>query len=198
MPSAKRIPPEKTMKRTTTILAALAISTLGAHAATNVATAGNIPSMTVSTGNYWQSGRNVGAMTTTIGDGITLTFLSPRWQTIVQQVDAGTSTINIETGGMIDCSNASGNGTGFWLGNSNSGAYGVINLNGGTFDGSGLTDIQFGRSNSHGLLNISAGTVTFGSKPDWGSAADNAINFTEDASMPPTHTTKRYRLHAKR
>jgi hypothetical protein len=164
------------MKRTTTILAALAISTIGAHAA-NLAAAGNISSMTVTGGDYWQAGRNVGAITTTIGNGITLTFLSPRYETILQQVDAGTSTINIEVGGMIDCSNASGNGTGFWLANANSGAYGVINLNGGTFDGSGLTDIQFGRSNSHGLLNISAVTVTFGSTPGWGSAADNAIDF---------------------
>ena len=162
------------MKKTIlTSFATCAILATSASAA-NIATGGDIGNTTVASGNYWQAGAFVGAMTTNINTGVTLTITNAQYQTIIQQNSSGTSTWNID-GGTVDGSGASGNGAGFYLGNE-AGSTGVINMNSGTFNGSGFTTFIFGRNGGVGILNLSGGTVTIGSAPTIGGS--DRLNFT--------------------
>jgi len=167
------------MRANLVILVTALLSTLGTHAG-NLASSTPTPlttTFTVGTGDWWQSK----GLSLDINSGGVLKILNPTYETIVQQNAAGTSTIHINTGGKIDFSNASGKGTGFWLGNQSTGAYGIVELAGGTFDGSGLTDLKFGRNGAHGTFRISAGTATFGAKPTWGSGT-GVIDFTASST----------------
>ena len=127
---------------------------------------------TVGSGSHFQPT----SLTLDINSGGTLEITNPTYETIFQQNAAGTTTVNINSSGTMDFSGASGNGARLFLGNARSDAIGIINLNGGIFDGSGLTtEIVFGRDGAHGEFNISAGTATFGTTPDF---QNGSIDFT--------------------
>ena len=111
----------------------------------------------------------------TVNDGGSIVIQAPQWETIIMQQATGTSTININSGGSMDFSNASGKGVSLWIGNANANAFGVINVNGGFLGGEPLTNIVFGRSGAHGEVNISTGSVLFGAAPVF---SRGFINFT--------------------
>lgn len=158
---------QQTMKYT---LLAFATATSFSHAA-NLAVGGSLASdVTVASGDWWQGN----SLTTTIGTGRTLAVTNATFDTIVQQNATGTSTINVNTGGILDFSSASGAGASLIFGNNVNDALGIIDVNGGTFDGSGLTSIILGRDQGDGELNISAGTVSLGAIP----TLSNNVNST--------------------
>ncbi len=162
-----------------TILAAFAASTLAATAA-QVAVSGDITgTTTVGSGDFWQSN----GTTTTIKSGGTLAITTPQWETIIQQNAAGTSTMTVETGGTLDFSGATGNGTTFFVGNAN--GTGILNLDGGTLDGATLTNFTIGRAGANGTFNINAGTANVGNL-----TVDNggAVNFGTDSTGTLTVT----------
>ena len=84
-------------------------------------------------GNYWQMD---GAIFTDnildINSGGVLEILTPQWETIISQSNGTNHTINLNLGGLIDTSSASGAGGWFWIGNT-VGNHGILNLNSGTF-----------------------------------------------------------------
>ena len=133
------------------------------------------------TGNYYHTG----AGTVTLNAGGSIVITDPQWGVIIMQSAAGTSTININSGGSFDYSGASGGGNLLYIGNANAAAIGVINVNGGFLGGAPLTDIVFGRSGAHGEVNISTGSILFGAAPVF---TDGFINFT---SVPGDSATLR-------
>ena len=163
------------------IVAFAVLAAVGVQAG-NLATDGVIGNITVGAGDYWQPGTGVGSMDTIINDGVTLSIAAAAYETIIQQNDNGTSSITINTGGTMDFSSASGNGTTLILGNV-ANNHGIINLAGGTFTGGALTYIAIGRSNGTGEFNISAGTATFPVQPLFGDAGGSGvIKFSNDST----------------
>jgi hypothetical protein len=165
--------------------ASCAILATSASAA-NMATGGDIGNTTVGGGNYWHAGIGIGNITTNINNGVTLTIKDPGHVTMVQQNQSGTSTININAGGKLDASNVEvdddviSGGSWFHFANNVDGAVGIINVNGGTLDGSGFTKVVFGRDGGDGILNISnGGAVTFSVTPTMSNDANSTgvINF---------------------
>ncbi len=164
-----------------TILAAFAASTLAATAG-NVAVGGNITTpTTIASGDFWQSN----GTTTTIQSGGSLVVTDASWETIIQQAAAGTSTLTVETGGSLDFSGASGNGTRFFVGNSN--GNGILNLNGGSLIGATLTEFSIGREGATGTFNINAGTATVGHL-EVDSDGTSTVNFGENSTGELTVT----------
>lgn len=108
--------------------------------------------------DYYQSAGG----TLDVNSGGSITVSNPRFESIFMQDAAGTSIININTGGSLDFSGATGFGTTLFLGNNRLTAIAIINVQGGIFDGSGLTNIIFGRDNGIGQMNISSGSVILG------------------------------------
>ena len=162
------------MKKTIiTSLASCAILATSASAA-NIAVAGDMVDITLDPSNYWQAGTGVGSFDTNINAGVTLTIADAEWETIIQQNSDGTSAWNIN-GGTVDSSGAVNRGASFYLGNTG-GDTGIINMNSGVFDGSGLTDFAFGRDGGVGILNLAGGTFSIGSAPAIGGT--DLLNFT--------------------
>lgn len=137
----------------------------------------------VGAGDWFQPGVGSTSGTLTINAGGVMSFTDPTWETIIQQNVAGTSTININTGGTMSFAGISANGRRLFVGNQVAGAIGIINLNGGVFDGSGLTtagETIFGRGGATGFMTISnGGSAVFGSAPVFGNGGGTGyINFT--------------------
>ncbi|MCK4564150.1 MAG: hypothetical protein KAU94_05720 [Verrucomicrobia bacterium] len=117
---------------------------------------------TVGSGDYLQSGQ--ASWTLDINSGGVLEVSKPRWETVFQQDVAGTSMVNIATGGTISFTNTTGRGRRFFVGNAAGGAaVGIINLKGGTILGERLAEFSLGRDGAEGYLNISGGAATVGS-----------------------------------
>lgn len=150
-----------------TLAATLTASTLliaASHAANLVTSAGSTITTTVSvnSGDHYQMGVGGNVPTVDINLGGTLDINNAQFATIIGQNVAGTWTLNINAGGTVDGSTATApEGHVFWVGNEPS-TTGIINLNGGTFNGSGFTDFRLGRNNGNGIFNILAGTATIG------------------------------------
>ncbi len=166
-----------------TILAAFAASTFAATAANTAPfLQGDItlPAV-VNAGDFWQSN----GTTTTIKSTGSMTFNNVDWETIIQQNAAGTSTMTVETGGLLNFTATAGNGTRFFVGNAN--GTGVLNLNGGTFTGSNLTEFIIGRQGATGTFNINAGTANVGHL-DVDSDGTSTVNFGENSTGALTVT----------
>lgn len=156
-------------------------SLVGGANAANIAVGGSLSNTTIASGDWWQQTNLV----STIGSGVTVAVTNPNFETIIQQNSGDTSVLNIETGGLFDTSAATGNGQRLYLGNASTGT-GIINLNGGTFDGSGLTnEFVFGRSGATGTFNISDGTATFAAGPTF---TNGTVNFTTGSTGSLTVT----------
>ena len=119
--------------------------------------------LAVASGDYFQGK----SQTLDINNGGTLLITDASYETIIQQTDPGTSTINVNIGGAIDASGSSGNkGLRFWVGNANVSGIGILNLNGGSIDTSPMiatNSFVLGSNEATGLFNITAGSATLGS-----------------------------------
>lgn len=97
-----------------------------------------------------------------INAGGNLVFTNAFYQTSIGQNGNGTFTVNLNTGGIMDFSGASGVGRAIWLGNNQTTQTGILNINGGTFDGSGINEFILGRASATGIININSGTMSVG------------------------------------
>ncbi len=174
------------------VILAVALVAGGARAAEVSQTIPNplTTTYTVGSGDWLQP--NHASWTLDINSGGNLDIANPTWETALQQNAAGTSTVNIAAGGAMTFTNAVGNAARFFIGNRPD-AVAYVNVNGGTFNGIGLTDIAIGREGATGYLNISAGTVILGSQPVLGSdfggtTGTGIINFTTDSTGTLTIT----------
>lgn len=115
--------------------------------------------------------------TITIANGGQLNLFAPEFETIIgQNVASSTWTLNIETGGQLN-SGTAGNQN-FFVGNNLITTTGIINLNGGVFNGLTFTSFRLGRDNGNGIFNISAGTANIGVAPIIDRNAGNSANGT--------------------
>jgi hypothetical protein len=150
----------KTTMKKALITTALCLGLAGASQAGNLAFAGTLDTTLTVAGADWFQTAPSGTLD--INAGGNLVFTDAFYQTIIGQNGTGTFTVNLNTGGIMDFSGASGNGRGFWLGNNQTTQTGILNINGGTFDGSGINEFILGRASATGIININAGTMSVG------------------------------------
>jgi hypothetical protein len=150
----------KTTMKKALITTALCLGLAGASQAANLAITGTLSSTLAIGGADYFSSAASGTLDITVGGNLVVT--NAAFQTIIGQNGVGTFTVNLNTGGIMDFSGASGNGRGFWLGNNKPTQTGILNINGGTFDGSGINDFILGRASATGIININAGTMSVG------------------------------------
>lgn len=172
------------------LMAATAVVVTSQTHAANLAVGAANPlttTITVGSGNYFQMDAAAPA-TLAINSGGKVAVTGADFETIIGQNWSGTSTINLNAGGSLDFSGATGNGRTLYIGNNIAAAIGIVNVQGGSINGGTLTTIVFGRAGATGQMNISAGSVIFGALPTFGTAAANFINFTTGSTGTLTVT----------
>lgn len=141
------------------------------------------------TGNWYQIGGSTATYDINSGGSIVVT--NPQYESMIGQNASGPVTLNLNTGGSMNFSGATGGGAILFVGNNLTSAIGILNLNGGTFDGSGITNFILGRDSGTGQVNISAGSMTIGdSTPLFDAVVTNGkvagtssyINFTSGST----------------